>query len=90
MGNRFDIHSKYSYGLIAMLVAPLVHYAVTSALYKSADRTNNNDKKAPPIVPHFLPIFGIIPWQYFWSPIEFFRSRYGNKLCDAVCEVASK
>ncbi|KAF2446586.1 cytochrome P450 [Karstenula rhodostoma CBS 690.94] len=75
MGNHFYIHSKLSYGLIAMIVASLAHYSITSALFKSADR-NKNGRKTPPVIPHFLPFLGSIPWQYFWSPIKLFTSSY--------------
>jgi hypothetical protein len=71
---HFDVQSSYSYGLIALLVATLGHYVVTLILYNSADHSKGNTK-TPLIVPHFLPFLGSVPWQYFWNPIEFFRSR---------------
>jgi hypothetical protein len=69
-----DVHSKLTYGLIAMLLASLAHYAITVAQYNSADRITS-DNKVPPVAPHFIPFLGSIPWQYFTSPIQFFRSR---------------
>lgn len=74
MENYLTTQSKFLYGLAAMVIASLAHYAITSVLFKSADR-NKSDKKAPPVVPHFLPFFGSIPWQYFWSPMKLFTSR---------------
>jgi hypothetical protein len=75
MENRFVVYSRLSCGLIAILVGSLTHYAVvTLAIYRSVDR-NKNDRKTPPVVPHFLPFFGSIPWQYLWNPIDFLTSR---------------
>jgi ABC-type polysaccharide/polyol phosphate export permease len=75
MINPLESHPKLTFGLVAVLVIPLAHYAVTLALYNKAVHSKS-PQRTPPTVPHFLPIIGYVPWQFFSNPIEFFKSRW--------------
>ncbi|KAF1951449.1 cytochrome P450 [Byssothecium circinans] len=72
--SHLDDHPKLTCAILATLVISVVHYAATQALYSKATHGKGH-QKTPPVVPHFLPFIGNVPWQYFWSPIEFFKSR---------------
>ena len=72
--SHLEVPPTLAYAFLVTLVISVAHYAVTSALYNRAVR-NKNHQKTPPVVPHFLPFIDSVPWQFAWSPIEFFNSR---------------
>jgi len=74
MSSHLEAHPKLAYAVIATLAISVAHYAVTLALYNKAAQ-NKSHQKTPAVVPHFLPFIGNVPWQFAWSPIEFFKSR---------------
>lgn len=74
MTSHLEVHPKLAYALLAILAISVAHYAVTVTLYHKA-ANNKSHQKTPPVVPHFLPFLGNVPWQFAWNPIEFFRSR---------------
>ncbi|PVH97765.1 cytochrome P450 [Periconia macrospinosa] len=68
-------HSILAYTLGASLSISAVYYVVTLAFFANAS-SEKGHQKHPPVIPHFFPLIGNIPWQYFWSPIDFFKSSY--------------
>ncbi|KAF2821982.1 cytochrome P450 [Ophiobolus disseminans] len=68
-------YSTIAHSLLVMLAVTVAHYAVTTILLSKAVRDESH-LKIPPVVPHYIPFFGSIPWQYVWSPIEFLTSSY--------------
>lgn len=74
MTSHLEAHPKLAYAVLATLAISVAHYTITLALYNKAAH-NENHQKIPPVVPHFLPFIGSVPWQFAWSPIEFFKSR---------------
>jgi hypothetical protein len=77
LASQFGVQSKLAYALLAALAVCAANYAITSAAYNRAVR-NNGPQRIPPVVPHFVPFLGSVPWQYALSPIEFFTTGYAS------------
>jgi hypothetical protein len=71
--SHLEAHPKLAYAVLATLAISVAHYAVTRALYDKV-AYDKSYQKTPPVVPHFLPFIGNVPWKFAWSPIEFFKS----------------
>jgi hypothetical protein len=74
MTSHLEAHPKAAYALCATLAILVTHYAVMRALFERTTHQKGHHK-TPPVVPHFLPFIGNVPWQFVWSPVEFFKSR---------------
>lgn len=77
-----NIHTLIGYTFLTALTVSALHYVITLRQYKRIQTVDS--RKKPPLVPHFVPVLGSIPWRFFWDPIQFFTSGYACGLSTVI------